>query len=82
MSFHKQHAVTTIVDTGAQVTVLSFHAAQTCGIAHLIDQRYAGQATGVGRCRVVGRIPAGALVLAIWKNITNSISRHYRLGRT
>jgi hypothetical protein len=63
LSLHKQHAVTTIVDTGAQVTVLSFQAAQACGLSHLIDLRYAGHATGVGSCRVVGRIPAGALVL-------------------
>jgi hypothetical protein len=67
LSLHKRHAVTTIVDTGAQVTVLSFQAAQACGLSHLIDLRYAGQATGVGSCRVVGRIPAGALVLRFGK---------------
>lgn len=55
--------VTTIIDTGAQVTVLSAEAAQKCGVSHFMDQRYAGQATGVGSCRVLGRIPAGCLHL-------------------
>jgi len=60
---HRCKTVTTIVDTGAQVTVLSAEAAQKCGVVHLMDQRYAGEATGVGTCRVLGRIPAGALLL-------------------
>jgi hypothetical protein len=55
--------VTCIVDTGAQVTVLSREAAQRGGVLHLLDRRYAGQATGVGSCRVLGRIPAGALLM-------------------
>jgi Aspartyl protease len=55
--------ITCIVDTGAQLTVLSKEAAQRVGVLHLLDRRYAGQATGVGSCRVLGRIPAGALLL-------------------
>lgn len=47
------------VDTGAQVTVLSLEAARRAGLLHLLDRRYAGRATGVGHCRVLGRIPAG-----------------------
>jgi hypothetical protein len=55
--------VTCIIDTGAQLTVLSKEAAQRGGFLHILDRRYAGQATGVGSCRVLGRIPAGALLL-------------------
>ena len=46
------------VDTGAQVTVISAAAAKRVGIYHLIDRRYTGRATGVGHCKVLGRIPA------------------------
>jgi len=48
----------TYVDTGAQVTIISASAAKRAGIYHLIDRRYAGRATGVGQCRILGRIPA------------------------
>lgn len=51
-------AVSAYVDTGAQVTVISAAAAKRVGIYHLMDRRYAGRATGVGHCRVLGRIPA------------------------
>ena len=50
--------VSAYVDTGAQVTVILASAAKRAGIYHLIDRRYAGRATGVGHCRVLGRIPA------------------------
>mmetsp|Transcript_18625 Transcript_18625/g.33705 ORF Transcript_18625/g.33705 Transcript_18625/m.33705 type:complete len:646 (+) Transcript_18625:133-2070(+) len=46
------------VDTGAQVTIISASAAKRAGIYHLMDRRYAGRATGVGHCKVLGRIPA------------------------
>jgi len=48
----------TYVDTGAQVTIISASAAKRAGIYHLMDRRYAGRATGVGQCRILGRIPA------------------------
>ena len=64
--------VTAIIDTGAQVTVLSAESAQQCGVSHLLDRRYAGQATGVGSCRVLGRIPAGALLLHLSHTIIPS----------
>jgi hypothetical protein len=51
-------SVSAYVDTGATVTVISAAAAKRVGIYHLIDRRYAGRATGVGQCRVLGRIPA------------------------
>lgn len=51
-------AVSAYVDTGATVTIISAAAAKRAGIYHLMDRRYAGRATGVGQCRVLGRIPA------------------------
>lgn len=60
--------MTTIVDTGAQATVLSYEGAQKAGVLGLVDRRYAGHATGVGNCRILGRIPAGALRLRLDDN--------------
>ena len=57
--------VAAFVDTGAQVSVLSYQAVQKSGLIPLLDRRYAGHALGVGHCRVLGRIPAGAVVLQI-----------------
>ena len=54
----KKTPIAAYVDTGAQVTVISASAARRAGILHLMDRRYAGRATGVGHCRVLGRIPA------------------------
>ena len=50
----------TFLDTGAQVTIMTYESAKRAGIAHLIDTRYAGHASGVAgvSCRVLGRIPA------------------------
>jgi hypothetical protein len=55
--------ISTFVDTGAQVTVMTYDAAKRAGIAHLIDTRYAGHASGVAgvSCRVLGRIPANSV---------------------
>jgi Aspartyl protease len=55
----------TFVDTGAQVSVLSYAAARRAGVLHLLDRRYAGHAMGVGQCRVLGRLPAGAILLHV-----------------
>lgn len=55
--------VSAFVDTGAQVTVVSKAACIKAGLLHLLDRRYAGHATGVGQCRVLGRIPANSLQL-------------------
>jgi Aspartyl protease len=51
--------VRTYCDTGAQRTVMSWDCAQQLGLLQHLDRRYAGKATGVGSCRVLGRIPAG-----------------------
>ena len=55
--------VSTYIDTGATHTVLTYGAAMRAGIAHLIDSRYAGHATGVAgvSCRVLGRIPSNTV---------------------
>ena len=56
--FTAKTSMATYVDTGAQVTIISASAAKRAGIYHLMDRRYAGRATGVGQCRILGRIPA------------------------
>lgn len=57
--------ISTYLDTGAQVTVMTLSAAKRAGLAHLIDVRYAGHATGVAgvSCKVLGRIPARTVSL-------------------
>jgi len=64
-----KHAVpiSTFLDTGAQVTIMTLNAAKRAGIAHLIDTRYSGQATGVAgvSCRVLGRVPANSVSFAV-----------------
>lgn len=59
----RQTPIHTYVDTGAQVSVLSVQAAGRAGVLQMMDRRYAGHAQGVGKCRVLGRLPAGALML-------------------
>jgi len=60
---HDVVPIATFLDTGAQVTVMTYDAAKRAGIAHLIDTRYAGHASGVAgvSCRVLGRIPANSV---------------------
>jgi hypothetical protein len=53
-------------DTGAQQSVMSYQAAQRCGLLHNLDRRYKGHAVGIGgSCRVVGRLPAGICKLVL-----------------
>jgi hypothetical protein len=59
----KRTSISTFVDTGAQVSVLSVEAAARAGVMQMMDRRYAGHAQGVGQCRVLGRLPAGVLLL-------------------
>jgi hypothetical protein len=63
-------ALATFIDTGAQVSVISSAAASRAGISHMIDRRYAGRAQGIGQCRVLGRFPAGSLVLHLYGGVS------------
>lgn len=50
------YIIPAIVDTGAQITVMSESCAQRCRVANLIDGRYCGQAVGMGSSDILGRI--------------------------
>mmetsp|Transcript_16517 Transcript_16517/g.15847 ORF Transcript_16517/g.15847 Transcript_16517/m.15847 type:complete len:310 (-) Transcript_16517:91-1020(-) len=45
-----------IVDTGAQVTVMSESCAKRCRVNNQIDGRYSGKAVGIGSSDITGRI--------------------------
>lgn len=45
-----------LIDTGAQVTLMSLSFAQKCGLEHLIDESFGGVARGVGERKIHGRI--------------------------
>jgi hypothetical protein len=66
----RQHAIAAFCDTGAQRTVMTWASAQRVGLGHLLDRRYAGHATGMGSCRVLGRIPANSVELVLNGDVT------------
>lgn len=49
-------AIPAIIDTGAQITIMSASCAKRCRISNLIDSRFAGRAIGVGSSDILGRI--------------------------
>ena len=50
------YTVPAIIDTGAQISIMSYSCAQRCRINNNIDARYAGRAIGVGSSDILGRI--------------------------
>ena len=50
------YTVPAIIDTGAQISIMSYSCAQRCRINNNIDTRYAGRAIGVGSSDILGRI--------------------------
>lgn len=51
-----QFKVIALVDTGAQMTIMSVDIAHKCGLYNLIDTDYKGQAIGVGTSKIIGVI--------------------------
>jgi len=73
---HDAVPISAFLDTGAQVTVMTYNAAKRAGIAHLIDTRYSGHACGVAgvSCRVLGRIPANSVSFILDKDSVVDVS--------
>mmetsp|Transcript_4246 Transcript_4246/g.5593 ORF Transcript_4246/g.5593 Transcript_4246/m.5593 type:complete len:316 (+) Transcript_4246:159-1106(+) len=62
--------VRSFCDTAAMRTVMSYEMAKKLGVVCHLDRRYAGQAIGVGSCRVLGRIPAGVFDVHLYGMVT------------
>ncbi|KAJ1985476.1 DNA damage-inducible protein 1 [Dimargaris cristalligena] len=52
-----------LVDSGATNSCIEPHFADTCGLTHLIDTRFEGEAVGVGTAKIIGRIHHAELVV-------------------
>ena len=49
-----KYKVIALVDTGAQMTIMSIDIAYKCGLYNLIDHDFQGQAVGVGTSKIIG----------------------------
>lgn len=56
-----KHQIVALVDTGAQMTIISENLAKKCGIFNLCDTRYQGIAKGVGTSKIIGVIHAAQM---------------------
>ncbi|CAM9692883.1 unnamed protein product [Chrysoparadoxa australica] len=50
------HHIKAFVDSGAQTTIMSALCVEKCGLQHLVDERFSGEARGVGTCKILGKI--------------------------
>jgi len=44
------------IDTGAQMSIMSQNIAVICGVDQIIDNKYKGEAVGVGKSKIIGKI--------------------------
>ena len=52
----KRRDIRFLVDTGAQVSILPLNIVKACELENILDQKYAGQLSGVGKDRVRGKL--------------------------
>lgn len=56
-----KHPVTALIDSGAQMTIMSKSCAERCGLMRFVDTRAAGFARGVGESKILGKIHSAVL---------------------
>ena len=51
------------VDSGAQTTIMSYKCAEKLEILHLVDERFAGTAVGVGSAKILGKVHLASMAV-------------------